>query len=84
MNEQFLVHKVQPSLATGEPLGNVWLAPAGYVTIRLASSLTGLSEHAIRGKIREGKWVEGQEFVRAPDGRIFISLKGFERWVCAG
>lgn len=60
----------------------VWLMPAEYVTIGLAARLTGLTEHAIRGKIRAGKWVEGRQFVRSPDGGVFISLKGVERWVC--
>ncbi len=73
---------VQVLSNNSEPREIVWLAPAQYVTVRLASSLTGLSQPAIRGKIREGKWVEGREFVRAPDGGIFISLKGVERWVC--
>jgi hypothetical protein len=58
-----------------------YLTPAPYVTVRLAAVITGLSEKAIYRKIEDGKWVEGREFARAPDGGIFISLKGFERWV---
>lgn len=84
MDERFLLNQPEVPLTVTEPDGQVWLSPAGYVTVRLASMLTGLSQPAIRGKIREGKWVQGREFVRAPDGGIFISLKGFERWVCAG
>ncbi|MGX6999848.1 excisionase [Caballeronia sp. KNU42] len=57
------------------------VAPAPYVTVRLAAIITGLSEKAIYRKIEDGKWVEGREFSRAPDGGIFISLKGYERWV---
>ena len=84
MNEQFPLDRVEFSVSKDETADHVWLAPAGFVTVRLASMLTGLSQPAIRGKIREGKWVQGREFVRAPDGGIFISLRGFERWVCAG
>jgi hypothetical protein len=57
------------------------VAPAPYVTVRLAAIITGLSEKAIYRKIEDGKWVVGREFVRSPDGGIFISLKGYERWV---
>jgi hypothetical protein len=58
-----------------------YLTPAPYVTVALAATITGLSEKAIRRKIEDGKWIEDREFVRSPDGTIFISLKGFERWV---
>jgi hypothetical protein len=57
------------------------IAPASYVTIALAAMITGLTEKAIRRKIEEGKWLEGREFRRSPDGGIFISLKGYEQWV---
>ena len=57
------------------------VAPAPYVTIRLAASLTGLSEKAIRRKIEDGKWIEGREYRRSPDGAIFISLRGYAQWV---
>lgn len=57
------------------------VVPAPYVTVALAAAITGLSEKAIRRKIEDGKWIEKREFVRSPDGTIFISLKGFERWV---
>ncbi|MDE2176464.1 MAG: excisionase [Betaproteobacteria bacterium] len=57
------------------------LAPAPYVTIALAAVITGLSEKAIRRKIEDGKWLEGREFHRSPDGGIFISIKGYAQWV---
>lgn len=57
------------------------VAPASYVTVKLASLLTGLSEGAIRRKMQEGKWLEGREYRRSPDGGIFISLKGYQKWV---
>jgi hypothetical protein len=62
-------------------LGKVQLAPAQYVTVKLAATLTGLSEKAIREKIHVGKWVEGREYRRSPDGGVMISIKGYERWV---
>lgn len=57
------------------------VAPAPYVTISLASAITGLSEKAIRRKIEDGKWVEGREYRRSPDGGIFISIRGYQEWV---
>lgn len=60
------------------------LAPAPYVLIGLAAILTGLTEKAIRKKIEDGIWVEGKEYRRAPDGRIYISMEGYRRWVETG
>jgi len=57
------------------------VAPAPYITIALAAVITGLSEKAIRRKIEDGKWLEGREYVRSPDGGIFISMTGYKRWV---
>lgn len=60
---------------------NVTVAPAPYVTISLAAMITGLSEKSIRRKIEEGKWVEGREYRRSPDGGILISMRGYAQWV---
>jgi hypothetical protein len=57
------------------------VAPAPCVTIELAAAITGLTEKAIRRKIEDGKWVEGREFARAPDGGIFVLMDGFRKWV---
>lgn len=43
------------------------------VTIEKWADLTGMTPAAIRQKIHRGDWIEGQEYHRAPDGRIFIS-----------
>jgi hypothetical protein len=57
------------------------VAPAPYITIDLAAAITGLSQKGIRRKIEDGKWIEEREFRRSPDGRIFISIKGYQEWV---
>jgi hypothetical protein len=54
------------------------------VRIAVASRLTGYSQKAIRRKIESGVWLEHQQYRRAPDGRVLISLKGYERWVEKG
>ena len=51
---------------------SVHVNSAPYVTVKLASTITGLSEKAIRRKIEEGKWLEGREYSKSPDGGIFI------------
>jgi hypothetical protein len=60
------------------------LAPAPYVTVDLAALITGLSEKAIRRKIETGKWLEGREYRRSPDGGLFISIEGYCKWVARG
>ena len=59
----------------------VQLMPAPYVTIALAATLTGLSDKAIRRKIEDGKWLQGREYQRSPDGGIYISMRGYSKWV---
>lgn len=59
----------------------VVMTPAPFVTIPLAAMLTGLTEKAIRRKIEEGKWVEGREYERSPDGGLYVSLEGYGKWV---
>lgn len=59
----------------------VTVAPAPYVTIKLTALITGLTEKAIRRKMEDGKWIEGREYRRSPDGGIFISMRGFQKWV---
>lgn len=59
----------------------VQVSPADYVTVKLAAAITGLTEKAIRRKIEDGKWVEGREYRKAPDGHVLISVRGYTRWV---
>lgn len=57
----------------------VKVAPARYVTIELASTLTGFSPAAIRAKIAKGVWLEDRQYVRI-EGRVLIDMKGYEQW----
>ncbi|MFC7460799.1 excisionase family protein [Hydrogenophaga defluvii] len=59
----------------------IQVAPAPYVTINLASAITGLTRKAIERKIEDGKWIEGREYRRSPDGGIFVSIEGYRKWV---
>lgn len=62
----------------GDPGG---FMPWPYVTVARAAALIGISEKAIRRKIEDGKWLDGREYRRSPDGGIYISIKGFQSWV---
>lgn len=64
-----------------DPIRANHIASAPYVTVPLAAQMTGLTPKAIRRKIEDGKWIEGKQFRRAPDGGIFISIKGFQQWL---
>ena len=55
-----------------------------HVTIERFSELTGYSELAIRSKIKRGDWRQDEQFFKAPDGRILMSLEGYARWVTKG
>lgn len=57
------------------------VAPAPYVTITLFSTISGLSRKAVERKIEDGKWVEGREYRRSPDGGVFVSIQGFSQWL---
>jgi len=50
------------------------------VTIGKFAAESGYTEGAIRAKIERGDWLEGEVWVRAPDGRILIDVRGYERW----
>lgn len=52
-----------------------------YVTIAEFSRLSGYTELAVRAKIRDGHWLEGHVFIKAPDGKPLISIEGYHAWV---
>jgi hypothetical protein len=69
------------SIAWADFTVTVVVAPARYVTIAQASHLTGYTVEAIETKIARGVWVEGREWKRAPDNRVLVDMRGYERWV---
>ncbi len=52
-----------------------------WLTIKRFSELTGYSEKAVRAKIDEGVWLKNHVWCKAPDGRILVSIRGYETWV---
>lgn len=37
--------------------------------------------NAIRHKIKDGTWLNGREYVKSPDGHIFIDLAQVEKYI---
>lgn len=60
------------------------MTDARYVRLALFCEKTGWTEKAIRRKMENGVWLEGQHYRRAPDGAILIDMKGYEKWVEGG
>jgi hypothetical protein len=60
------------------------LVPAPYVQLHAAEMMTGYSVKAMRRKIEEGHWLEGREYIKAPDGHILLSIKGYTQWAERG
>lgn len=62
----------------------VQVAPARFVVIKLAATITGLTERAIEGKISKGQWASGRQYRKGPDGRIYIDMEGYTKWLLTG
>lgn len=60
------------------------MSRARFVTLAIASQLIGLTIAAMRSKISRGDWADGKQYRKGPDGRIYIDLDGYERWVQKG
>ena len=55
--------------------------PSQWVLVKRFAEVTGYSENAVRYEVKNGTWVQGRIWRKAPDGRIFVNLGEFERWV---
>lgn len=55
-----------------------------FVTIDKHALESGYTQHAIRAKIRDKVWREGEVWVKAPDGRILIDAEGYDAWAASG
>lgn len=51
-----------------------------YIKVSKFVEKTGYTDKAVRRKIQEGVWLEGQEYLRAPDGSILINEEGYHKW----
>jgi len=53
---------------------------AKYVKIAKFEELTGYTDKAVRRKIQEGVFVQGKEWIKAPDGHILINMEAYNEW----
>lgn len=51
-----------------------------YLTIPKFAAESGYTEDAIRAKIKNGVWLEGVVWTKAPDGRLLVDVEGYEKW----
>lgn len=54
---------------------------ARFVRIPKFCEETGYTKDAVNTKISRGVWVEGREWILAPDGNRIIDMEGYNRWV---
>ena len=69
---------------TGTPMERNMSNPSRWVLINRLAEITGYSEDAVRHKVKNGTWMQGRIWRKAPDGRIFVNVDEFERWVESG
>ena len=73
----------QSATAANDTRALIRVASSRFVTIELASVLTGLTEAAIRMRIHRGIWLEDRQWIKR-DGRVMIDMEGYERWMETG
>ncbi len=61
----------------------VELAPRARLTDATAAAF-GMTVKAMQRKMEDGKWLDGQEYHRDPDGNIWLDVKGIMQWVARG
>lgn len=56
---------------------------AEYVQPSVFEEITGYTVKAQERKREEGVWIEGEHWVKAPDGRVLMSILGFNKWAAS-
>lgn len=59
------------------------LVPGENVSIDLAAAMFGTTRSSIENRISKGVWLEGRQYHRAPDGTIWVNVKGVNQWVAS-
>ncbi len=60
------------------------LPAANWVKASVMEIITGYTPKAMERKREEGVWVEGDQWVKAPDGNILYSIEGYTKWATSG
>ena len=65
-----------------DELVRFFVQPARYVRIGEASeAVTGITQSAAEKLIERGVWLRNREWRKGPDGRRYLDLRAFEKWV---
>jgi len=64
-------------------LAPIMVPLARYVTVAIASAATGMTVKAMEHLRASGAWAEGIHY-RRRNGRIFVDMQAYERWVQTG
>ena len=51
-----------------------------WVRLEVLAAETGYTVKALRIKIERGVWVQGREWRKAPDGRILVGRREYDKW----
>ena len=54
------------------------------ITLKVFSEQTGITKKAVYEKIYKQTWIEGKEFYRDPQGKIWVSRTGYQEWIRSG
>ncbi len=52
-----------------------------WVLIKKVIELIGYTDDAIRSKMKNGVWLSGIHWTKAPDGRILFNLEAIQKWI---
>ncbi len=52
-----------------------------WVLINKVVELIGYTDDAIRSKIKNGVWLKGIHWIKAPDGRIHFNIEAIQKWI---
>lgn len=52
-----------------------------WVLIKKVVEIFGYSEDAARKKMRNGVWLKGIHWTKAPDNRILFNIEAIQQWV---
>lgn len=55
-----------------------------YICVNKFAEMTGFTANAVYCKIRDGAWTNGYQYRKGPDGKVYVDVEGYERWVEAG
>lgn len=52
-----------------------------WVLINKVIELIGYTDDAIRAKIKNGVWLSGIHWTKAPDGRLMFNIEAIQKWI---